>query len=112
VGLALATSSVALLNFGQLIHALSRQVDLGGFREWTSFLFRCAVAAAACGGAAFGVDTLIEGATSNWALRGLGLAVAIGASLPIYFGAARVLRLQESGEAWRMIRRRIPGLAR
>ena len=86
VGLALATSSVALLNFGQLAHALSRQVDLGGFREWASFLVRCAAAAAVCGGAAFGIDHLIEGATSNWVLRGLGLATAIGVSLPVYFG--------------------------
>jgi putative peptidoglycan lipid II flippase len=110
VGLALATSSVALLNFGQLIHALSKQVDLGGFREWAAFLVRCAGAAALCGGAAYGIDTLVEGATSSWFLRGLGLSAAIGVSLPVYFGAARVLRLQEGGEAWRMIRRRIPGL--
>jgi len=110
VGLALATSSVALLNFGQLIYALSKQVNLGGFREWAWFLVRCVVAAALCGGAAVGIDYLVEGATSSWVLRGLGLAVAIGVSLPVYFGAARVLRLQESSEAWRMIRRRIPGL--
>jgi hypothetical protein len=44
-------------------------------------------------------------------LRGAGLGLAIAVSLPVYFGAAQLLRLQESGEAWRMLRRRIPGLA-
>jgi hypothetical protein len=29
----------------------------------------------------------------------------------VYFGAAQVLRLKEGNEAWRMLRRRIPGLA-
>jgi hypothetical protein len=28
--------------------------------------------------------------------------------VPIYFAAARVMRLDESIQAWRMIRRRIP----
>ncbi|HXU98974.1 MAG TPA: murein biosynthesis integral membrane protein MurJ [Caulobacteraceae bacterium] len=110
VGLALATSMVALLNFGQLAQALSRQVNLGALGDWLSFLVRCLIAAAACGGAAYGINGLIEGHTANWALRGLGLALAIGASVPVYFAAARGLRLQESADAWRMIRRRIPFL--
>jgi putative peptidoglycan lipid II flippase len=111
VGLALATSVVALLNFGQLVHALSRQVDLGGWREWSLFLLRCLIAAGLCGAAAYGVDQLVEARTTNWMLRGAGLGLAIAVSLPVYFGAAQLLRLQESGEAWRMLRRRIPGLA-
>ncbi|HWE98227.1 MAG TPA: murein biosynthesis integral membrane protein MurJ, partial [Caulobacteraceae bacterium] len=111
VGLALTTSVVALMNFLQLMHALSRQVDIGGLRQWALFLVRCAAAAGLCGAVAFEVNHLVELATSSLAWRALGLAVAIGASLPVYFGAAQVLRLQESVDAWRMIRRRIPGLA-
>ncbi|MGH7023065.1 MAG: murein biosynthesis integral membrane protein MurJ [Caulobacteraceae bacterium] len=111
VGLALATSCVALLNFGQLAHALSKQVNIGGLAEWATFLPRCALAAALCGGVALGVDHFVEAATASWVLRGLGLIVAIGVSVPVYFGAAHVLRLQESGEAWRLIKRRIPGVA-
>ena len=38
-----------------------------------------------------------------------GWAIAIGASVLVYFGAARLLRLEESAQAWRMIRRRLPG---
>ena len=112
VGLALTTSAVALLNFLQLMSALSRQVDLGGLRQWSLFLLRCAAAAALCGGVAGGINHLVEAVTTNWVIRAVGLAAAIGVSLPVYFGAAQVLRLQESADAWRMIRRRIPGLSR
>ena len=112
VGLALTTSAVALLNFLQLMIALSRQVDLGGLRQWTLFLGRCAVAAGLCGAVAWGINHLAEAATGSWIIRALGLAAAIGASVPIYFVSARLLRLQESADAWRMIRRRVPGLAR
>jgi putative peptidoglycan lipid II flippase len=111
VGLALTTSAVALINFLQLMSALSRQVDLGGLRQWALFLARCAAAAALCGFVAYEVNHLVELATSSYFLRAVGLAMAIGASVPVYFGAAQVLRLQESADAWRMIRRRIPGLA-
>ncbi|HEY2179249.1 MAG TPA: murein biosynthesis integral membrane protein MurJ, partial [Caulobacteraceae bacterium] len=40
VGLALTTSAVALLNFVQLMNALSRRMDLGGLRQWLLFLAR------------------------------------------------------------------------
>jgi putative peptidoglycan lipid II flippase len=111
VGLALATSAVALLNFGQLAHALSRQVDVGGLREWVFYLARCALAAGACGAAAWGLDEVLERATSGLLLHAIALFASIGVAVAVYFGAAQLLRLKESGEAWRMIKRRIPGLA-
>jgi putative peptidoglycan lipid II flippase len=111
VGLALTTSAVALINFAQLMGALSRQVDVGGVRQWAGFLARCAVAAGLCGLVAYEVNHLVELVTSNYLLRALGLAAAIGASVPVYFAFASVLRLEESADAWRMVRRRIPGLA-
>ncbi|HEY1448088.1 MAG TPA: murein biosynthesis integral membrane protein MurJ [Caulobacteraceae bacterium] len=111
VGLALTTSAVALVNFLQLMSAISKQVDMGGFRQWVLFIARCALAAGLCGLVAFEINHLVELSTTSYLLRGLGLAAAIGASVPVYFGAAQALRLQESADAWRMIRRRIPGLA-
>ena len=111
VGLALATSAVALLNFGQLAHALSRQVNVGSLREWVFYLGRCALAAGACGAAAWGLDTVLERATAGAVLHAIELFVSIGVAMGVYFGAAQLLRLQESAEAWRMIKRRIPGLA-
>lgn len=108
-GLALATSCVALVNFLQLMVALSRRVDLGGPGQWTGFLLRCLAAAALCGGAAWGVNHLAELATPSRLWRAVGLAAAIGVSVPIYFATARLLRLDESLQAWRMVRRRLPG---
>jgi putative peptidoglycan lipid II flippase len=111
VGLALTTSAVALVNFLQLMSAISKQVDMGGLRQWVLFIARCALAAGLCGLVAFEINHLVELSTRSYLLRALGLAAAIGASVPVYFGAAQALRLQESADAWRMIRRRIPGLA-
>jgi putative peptidoglycan lipid II flippase len=111
VGLALATSAVALLNFVQLAHALSRQVDVGGLGEWALYLARVALAAVACAAAAWGLDTVLERATAGLLLHAVDLFASIGVAVAVYFGAAQLLRLKESGEAWRMIKRRIPGLA-
>jgi hypothetical protein len=61
--------------------------------------------------AAYEINHLVEIATPSYLLRAIGLAAAIGASVPVYFVAAQVLRLEESADAWRMVRRRIPGLA-
>jgi putative peptidoglycan lipid II flippase len=108
-GLALTTSVVALVNFLQLMTALGRRVDLGGLKQWVFFLARCFAAAALCGAAAWGLYHLTEMATSSRLARAVGLAAAIGSSVLVYFGAARAMRLDESAEAWRMIRRRLPG---
>ncbi len=110
-GLALTTSAVALVNFFQLMRALGKRVDLGSARQWSSFLLRCALAAAACGGAAWGANHLVELATPSRLVRALGLGGGIAVSLPLYFGVARLLRLGESAEAWGMVRRRLPGLS-
>jgi putative peptidoglycan lipid II flippase len=109
VGLALITSTVALINFLQLIVALGRRVDLGGAFQWALFLARCAVAAGLCGGAAFGINHAAEAMSHERLPRAFGLGCAMTASVLVYFGAARVLRLGESAEAWAMIRRRLPG---
>lgn len=112
VGLALTTSAVALVNFLQLMAALSGRVDIGGVRQWSLFVVRCLAAALLCGGVAFEVNHLIEGATHHFLWRLIGLFAAILVSLPVYFGAAHILRLQEGAEAWRLIRRRAPWLRR
>ena len=109
VGLALITSAVALVNFLQLIAALGKRVDLGGLVQWSLFLLRCAVAASLCGGAAWAINHLAEDASTSRLVRAFGLTAAVGMSVLVYFAAARVLRLEESGDAWRMIRRRLSG---
>ena len=108
-GLALITSMVALVNSGQLILALRGRVALGDVGGWLAFLARCLLAAALCGAVAFGLDRGLETLVASRVLRGIGLGAIVAASVGVYFGAAHILRLQESGEAWRMIRRRLPG---
>ena len=108
VGLALTTSAVALINFAQLLYALRKRVELGPLGDWALYIGRCLAAAGVCGAVAFGLDALAEHATADRWLRSLGLILAIAAAAGAYFAAARLLNLEESGQAWRMIRRRLP----
>jgi putative peptidoglycan lipid II flippase len=108
-GLALITSIIALVNFTQLAVALSLHVNLGGLRQWAGFLIRCGLAAGLCGAVAWGVNHLAEAQTPSRLLRFVGMVAAIAVSVPTYFGAARLLRLEEGAQAWAMIRRRLPG---
>jgi len=111
-GLALITSLVALINVGQLYYALRKRVDLGELGPWALFLLRCAAAAGLCGALAWGLDHWLEAVAPSRLLRALGLACVVGMSVLAYFVAARLLRLEESGQAWRMMRARLPGATR
>ena len=111
-GLALITSLVALINVGQLYYALRKRVDLGELGPWTLFLLRCVAAAGLCGALAWGLDHWLEAVVQSRLLRALGLAGVVGVSVLAYFVAARLLRLEESGQAWRMMRARLPGATR
>ena len=106
-GLALATSCMALVNFGQLSHALSRQVDFGRLSEWAGFIARVALAALACGAAAWALNAFLDAHTASRLLRSLELFVAIGAAMLVYFIAAFALRIGETAEALAMVRRRV-----
>jgi len=111
-GLALTTSCVALINFAQLAFALRKHVDIGDVRQWVSYLARCLLASVSCGLAAWAVDHWLEHVFRHGPLTIVALAIAVGAGVSTYFAAAHVLQLSESAQAWRMIRRRLPGGAR
>ncbi len=111
-GLALTTSCVALINVGQLYLALRKRVDMGPLGGLLAFLARCLAAALVCGAVAWGVDHLVESVTPSRLLGAVGLGAAIAAGGASYFVAARVLRLEESAQAWSMISRRLPGFSR
>ena len=108
-GLALTTSCVALVNLAQLYFALRNGVDLGPAGALFSFLARCLLASAVCGGVAWGGyhHRRIAGVEPAAARGRTGCAIAAGGGA--YFLAARLLRLEESEQAWRMIARRLPG---
>ena len=63
--------------------------------------------AGVCAGLAIGARI---GAAHFGLPRIVGLAAGVGLGMGGYFGAARILGLSESHEAWRMIRRCIPFL--
>jgi putative peptidoglycan lipid II flippase len=105
-GLALATSCVALANFGQLCAALSKQVDFGGFAEWAGFLVRVGAAAGLCGGAAWGLNVFAEAHLHGFVLRALALLAAIGVAVLVYAGSAYALRIRETTEFTAAISRR------
>jgi putative peptidoglycan lipid II flippase len=106
-GLALATSGVAVANFGQLCAALSKQVNFGGLWEWLGFLGRVLLASAASGAVAWGFYLLFEHSFGSGLLRAAGLIVAIGAAMATYAGAAWLLRIRETTEFIGVIRRRL-----
>ena len=111
-GLALTTSAVALINFAQLWVALGKRVELGSGGQWALYLARCLAAAALCGAAAWGAEHWLVVRLSGFWLRSLGLGVAVAAGAATYFAAAHVLRLQESRDAFALLRRRLVGPAR
>jgi putative peptidoglycan lipid II flippase len=108
-GLALTTSCVALVNVAQLYFALRKRVDLGALSALLSFLARCLLAAAVCGCVAWGLYHEVGALTVSRLLRAGGLGCAIAAGGGAYFIAARILRLEESEQAWAMIARRLRG---
>src|SRR6185437_12251848 len=95
-GMALATSCMALINCGQLSHALSRQVTFGPAGEWAGFVGRVLAAALACGAVAWGLNALVEAHTASRLLRGVGLVGAIAASMLVYAAVAFALRVRET----------------
>ena len=111
-GLALTTSCVALINAGQLFYALRKRVDVGELGPWALFLLRCVMAAAMCGAVAWGLNHWLEALVQSRVVRAAGLVAVVGVSVLAYFIVARLLRLEESGEAWRMMRTRLPGATR
>ncbi len=110
-GLALITSSVALINMIQLAFALRKRVDLGAAGSWALYLLRCVAAAGLCGAVAWGLNHALDVWVADRWLRGVGLAGVVGFSVLVYFAAAWALRLPESAQAWRMIAARLPRAA-
>jgi len=108
-GLALTTSCVALINVAQLYLALRKRVELGALVPLLWFLTRCLMASAVCAAVGWGAYHVAEIVTTSRLLRAVGLGIAIAVGGGGYFLAARLLKLEESEQAWRMIARRLPG---
>jgi hypothetical protein len=65
------------------------------------------LAAALCGGTAWGIEWLGETRLHGAVLHMLALFAAIGAAMLVYAGAAYALRISETTEALNLVRRRL-----
>lgn len=107
VGLALGTSIAALANFSVLAVAFQSQIKGLFTRDLILPVLRISVASAIMGGVVWLVSDAIESRTAG--ARGVAMyafqaLVPIVAGVAVYFGAARVLRVEEAGTLSRRFR--------
>jgi putative peptidoglycan lipid II flippase len=104
-GLALGTALAALFNASALLWLLSRRLGGLGPGAVAPTLLRIAVASAIMAAAAYGVDAFLREAWPGRSvpLQTARLGLAIGFSLVVLAGAARLLRVREVEEAVRQV---------
>lgn len=109
VGLALSTSSVALMNC--VLLALMLRKKAGGMEgiALMSSLVRTLIAAGVMGAAVWGASTVSQMAWSGRGVgpRGLQLGLGIGVGVIVFGGVAWVLRIPELTPAIDMVKRRV-----
>jgi len=107
VGLALATGSVAVINFLQLLYAIQKKIDLGSPGEWLSYFARVGAATIACGCIVLvGDQVLLANRTTHSLLGAAILFTNIGVAGAVYFGLTVLLRVPESLELVSFIKRK------
>lgn len=107
VGLAAATSCVALANCIQLACSLSGRVPLGTVREWCPFLLKTAFSSALCFGSAYGGARLLDGMALHFVGELTALLLSVGAGAGIYFLSTILLNVAESRLALDLMRKRL-----
>ena len=107
VGLALATGSVAVLNFLQLVWAIQKKIDLGDASEWLFFFLKITLATLACGGFVLAGDTFLLANRTTHSLIGAAILFAnITIAGVVYLGITIALKVPESVELVAFIQRR------
>jgi putative peptidoglycan lipid II flippase len=108
VGLAMTTGFVAVLNFLQLVYAISKKIDLGTASDWLSYFGRVTVATFACGGTVLALDTLLlANRTTHSLLGALILFINISIAGAVYLGLTVALKVPESVEMLALIQRKL-----
>jgi putative peptidoglycan lipid II flippase len=112
VGLAAATSSIAILNLGQLLWALRGHVDFGNWARWMQHLGAVSGAGIVCGGVAFGFNELTEPWLHyGWLGEVSGLTLTILAAAGSYAGTSWALQVGEVQELTMLLRRKLQRVA-
>ena len=107
VGLAMTTGFVAVLNFLQLVFAISKQIDLGTANDWISYFGRVSLATLACGGTVLGLDSLLlANRTTHSLLGALILFINISLAGAVYLCSTYALKVPESVELLSVIKRK------
>jgi putative peptidoglycan lipid II flippase len=106
VGLATTTGCLALINFVQLALYLRRDVVYGSLRAWGRYAGALALAAVACGVAAWETHAWLGDKGTGLVWQALTLAAAIGAGAAAYFAATLFLRVKETHHLLRLTRGR------
>ena len=108
VGLALATGSVAVLNFLQLLYAIQKKIDVGTPGDWIAFFARVTPATFLCGLVVFLGDHYLLATRTTHSLIGAAiLFFNIGAAGLVYFGLTVWLKVPESMELAGFIQRKL-----
>jgi putative peptidoglycan lipid II flippase len=108
VGLALATGSVAVLNFLQLLWAIQKKIDLGKAGDWLWFFAKVTLATLACGCIVlFGDNLLLAHRTTHSLLGATILLLNISIAGAVYFGLTVLFRVPESVDLMAFIKRKL-----
>lgn len=107
--LALTTSISATINFVILYIAMRRFAGDIGTADLVGTLLKLVVAGAVMGAVCLAADRFFfkDPAHLPFWLRAAGLAVTVGVAAPVYFAAAKVLRVAEATDAVAMVRRKL-----
>jgi putative peptidoglycan lipid II flippase len=107
VGLAMTTGFVAVLNFLQLVHAISKKINLGATADWVSYFARVTLATLACGVTVLALDhLLLANRTTHSLLGALILFFNIAFAVAVYLGLTFALKVPESLELLAFIKRK------
>ena len=107
--LALTTSISATINFLILYLAMRRFAGDIGTVDLVGTLLKLVVAGAVMGGVCLAADRFFfkDPAHLPFWLRAAGLVATVGVAAPVYFAAAKVLRVAEANDAVAMVRRKL-----
>lgn len=109
VGLAASTGCLALVNFLQLAGYLRRDIDYGGFWDWSKFGVSVMIPALACGVAVYFLKHQLATLGESLPCLAGALAVEIAVGGAVYFGLAWLFRVDEIHTFAATVRRKVMG---
>ncbi len=113
MGLALTTGLVAIINFLQLLWAMSGRVDLGSPLRWTDFFTKVSFAGFACGAVAFAGTTFLFDPLHQTVygkfvvVRATVMLAVIAVAALVYLVLTMVMKVPEGTEVLNLVKRKL-----